>query len=89
MTKEAAKILSEYRRLSPEEKEEVFGAIVSEPRTPKRRAELEHQPFYVRNQQELKAAVQIGLDQADRGETVEFNAQQIKAVGREALKNRF
>lgn len=37
---------------------------------------------------ELKAALQVGIDQADAGEFVEFTAQDIMREGRELLARR-
>jgi len=34
---------------------------------------------------ELRAKVQVGIDQADRGEFVEFTAEDVKAEGRKRL----
>lgn len=34
---------------------------------------------------ELKAKIKVGIDQADRGDFVEFNADDIKAAGRKRL----
>lgn len=34
---------------------------------------------------ELKARIKVGIDQADRGDFVEFNADDIKAAGRKRL----
>ena len=34
---------------------------------------------------DLKAKIQVGIDQADRGDFVEFNAEDIKAAGRKRL----
>ena len=46
--------------------------------------ETHEEPCRVRREQ-LKARIQLGIDQLDRGETVEFNAEDIKRLGRERL----
>lgn len=78
MTEHAAKIIRDFRALSLEEKEEVFLAIASEPQTPEHREALEGQPFHVKNEAELKAAVQLGIDQADRGDTAPLDLKSIR-----------
>lgn len=88
MTKHAAKVLSEYRRLSPEDKDEVFGAIVSEPRTPERQAELDRQSFHVQNEEAFKAAVQAGLEQSKRGEVAPLDLKEIRKKAHARLTQR-
>lgn len=44
-----------------------------------------HEEIRKRRFADLKAKIQVGIDQADRGDFVEFNAEDIKATGRKRL----